>query len=136
MCNRIHRESMESIQSFGMGYKLFNGNRENPLWVMAPHGNVEIGKWYDFEILKLAESVSSKDEKDYGFCFFTSFEEAKRVAVIWYEQTSEPLWIAEIDYEQGIARFIESLMISHSDVTAAICKRFKIRNAIWGGIVK
>lgn len=128
MCNKIHWDkSTKAITSFGKGYKLFSGTPDKPRWILDGKKEVPELNKFDREKLEYPHLYVDVDDSQLGFCFFTTYEKARKVAKLWLESDCGWLNILPIYYTGGLAEFDETNMIAGKTVRASLCKEFSLK---------
>lgn len=123
MCNRLHIDYTR-IPPEGKAYKL--AHRLCLGWGTLtdsyPYDGSSDGwiKWKDWR------KEHDPDIITLGFCFLPTLEEAVEARKEWNKSTGSAAKIIEVDYKQGLGRFMEHSFIDNKIVDVLIAREFKI----------
>ena len=118
MCNYLHSNSVP-IPEKGIGYKIFR--REG-----RRIGTMIYGQQYKAGPRGIIRWIHTQKG---GFCFFLSYEEAKRAANDWQQAVEVcrgPLVICRIEYSLGLGKHTHHSFICNAEYEMALCRAFKI----------
>ncbi len=132
MCNRLH-DDFEKIPLEGKAYKLARTSVSHLQgWTSLTGSRLYYasgGGW-----IKWTPRFSRPEEPGLlGFCFMPTLEEAHDVRALWDGGIVLQVFdtkILEVDYRQGLGRFMESHFISGHSVRIMLAREFKIIRTI------
>lgn len=125
MCNKLHL-GYEKIAPEGKAYKLVRRvgwplQKWKGLLIGCSTYNVSTDGW-----IRWKDCFGPKGSPIYGFCFIPTLKEAIKVREQWRNATGTNSTIVEVDYKQGLGRFVERFFMQERKINIMLAREFKI----------